>query len=71
MLYEVITTSLSLTAIAGPLPGTPIDYTVTAPVTRAPGPFSTGIDSPVTIDSSTALVPSTTTPSTGISNQAT
>ena len=36
-----------------------------APVTRAPGPFSTGIGSPVTIDSSTALVPSRTTPSTG------
>ena len=30
-----------------------------------PGCFSTGIGSPVSIDSSTALVPSTTTPSTG------
>ena len=37
-----------------------------APVTRPPGTFSTGIDSPVTIDSSTALRPSRTTPSTGI-----
>ena len=35
------------------------------PVTRSPGAFSTGIGSPVTIDSSTALCPSTTTPSTG------
>ncbi len=43
----------------------PVPFTVPA-VTRAPGVFSTGIDSPVTIDSSTALVPSITTPSTGI-----
>ena len=35
------------------------------PMTRSPGPFSTGIGSPVIIDSSTALVPSSTTPSTG------
>src|SRR5438309_1283552 len=33
--------------------------------TRLPGVFSTGIDSPVTSDSSTALRPSSTTPSTG------
>ncbi len=37
-----------------------------APVTRSPGPFSTGTDSPLSIDSSTALAPSTTTPSTAI-----
>ena len=36
-----------------------------APVTGSPGDFSTGIGSPVTIDSSTVLVPSRTTPSTG------
>ena len=35
------------------------------PVTRSPGAFSAGIGSPVTIDSSTALCPSRTTPSTG------
>ena len=35
------------------------------PITRSPRCFATGIDSPVTIDSSTALLPSTTTPSTG------
>ena len=36
------------------------------PVTRLPLVFSTGIGSPVIIDSSTELVPSSTTPSTGI-----
>ena len=35
------------------------------PVTRSPAPFSTGTGSPVTIDSSTALRPSRTAPSTG------
>ena len=35
------------------------------PTTFAPATFSTGIDSPVSIDSSTALAPSSTTPSTG------
>ena len=35
------------------------------PITRSPAAFSTGIGSPVTIDSSTALAPSSTTPSTG------
>lgn len=38
---------------------------IVAPMMRSPGCFSTGIDSPVTIDSSTALVPSVTLPSTG------
>ena len=37
-----------------------------APITGSPGFFSTGSDSPVSIDSSTAERPSTTTPSTGI-----
>ena len=36
---------------------------IVAPVTSDPTATSTGIDSPVSIDSSTALVPSTTTPS--------
>ena len=35
-------------------------------MTSSPGRFSTGIDSPVTIDSSTAEAPSATSPSTGI-----
>ena len=43
----------------------PVVLTV-PPVTRSPGSLSTGIDSPVTIDSSTALAPSVTRPSTGI-----
>ena len=42
----------------------PVPFTV-APTTRSPGFFSTGMASPETIDSSTALVPSRTTPSTG------
>jgi hypothetical protein len=42
----------------------PLPFTV-PPVTRSPGPFSTGIGSPVTIDSSTEDRPSTTGPSTG------
>ena len=42
----------------------PVPLTV-PPITRSPGPFSTGIGSPLIIDSSTALAPSTTMPSTG------
>ncbi len=42
----------------------PVPLTV-PPVTRLAGPFSTGIGSPVTIDSSTLVAPSSTTPSTG------
>lgn len=34
-----------------------------APVTASPGPTSTGADSPVSIEASTADVPSTTVPS--------
>jgi len=37
-----------------------------APMTSCPGLFSTGMDSPVAMDSSTALSPSITTPSVGI-----
>ena len=43
----------------------PVRFTV-PPTTRSPGPRSTGIGSPVTIDSSTADRPEATTPSTGI-----
>jgi hypothetical protein len=42
----------------------PVPLTV-PPTTSLPAFFVTGIDSPVTRDSSTALAPSTTTPSTG------
>ena len=38
------------------------------PMTRSPGPFSAGSDSPVTIDSSTAARPARTLPSTGIAS---
>ncbi len=38
---------------------------IVAPITSSPGPFVTGIASPVSIASSTALEPSLTTPSTG------
>jgi len=38
---------------------------IVPPITREPEDFSTGRDSPVTMDSSTALEPSVTTPSTG------
>ena len=37
-----------------------------AAATLSPGPLSTGRDSPVRADSSTAELPSTTTPSTGM-----
>ena len=37
-----------------------------APITSSPELFSTGIDSPVSIDSSTELFPEITIPSTGI-----
>ena len=43
----------------------PVPFTV-APITLSPECFSIGIDSPVTIDSSTELSPSSTVPSTGI-----
>ena len=42
----------------------PVPFTV-PPVTRSPATFSTGMGSPVIIDSSTVLSPSSTTPSTG------
>ena len=42
----------------------PVPFTV-PPISRSPGCLATGMDSPVTIDSSTALLPSSTVPSTG------
>ena len=42
----------------------PVRFTV-APTSRLPGALSTGIDSPVIMDSSTELDPSSTIPSTG------
>ena len=42
----------------------PVPFTV-PPISRSPDCFATGMDSPVTIDSSTALPPSSTVPSTG------
>ena len=42
----------------------PLPFTV-PPITLAPGCLAAGIGSPVIIDSSTALVPSSTVPSTG------
>ena len=41
------------------------DWFIVPPITLAPTSLVTGIDSPVTIDSSTALRPSRTAPSTG------
>ena len=43
----------------------PVPLTV-APISRSPAVFSTGMGSPVTMDSSTELLPSSTAPSTGI-----
>ena len=42
------------------------DLLMEAATTRSPGPFSTGMDSPVRADSSTEEVPSVTSPSTGM-----
>src|ERR1039458_4851666 len=42
---------------------------IVPPINLAPDSFSTGIDSPVTIDSSIALLPSSTTPSTGTAEE--
>jgi hypothetical protein len=42
----------------------PLPFTV-APVTLSPAAFATGMGSPVIMDSSTRLVPSSTSPSTG------
>ena len=55
---------VSLPTRSAVMTSTPVPLTV-APTNRAPATFSTGIGSPVIIDSSTALRPSITTPSTG------
>jgi hypothetical protein len=39
---------------------------IVAPISASPAPLATGMGSPVSIDSSTALLPSSTVPSTGI-----
>src|SRR2546425_9759920 len=54
--------SVSLPTRSARITKPPAPFTV-PPVTRLPGAFSTGIGSTVTLESSTALVPSTTTPS--------
>ena len=56
--------SVSLPTLLAVIVSAPVPLMV-PPMTAAPGDFSTGIDSPVIIDSSTALAPSVTVPSTG------
>ena len=61
---------ITVATVSLPTPSTrmvnaPVELIV-PPMTDAPGIFSTGIDSPVIIDSSTAEMPSITTPSTGM-----
>ena len=60
----ICASSVSLPTRSARIVSVPVPAIV-APITRSPGRLSTGIDSPVTIDSSTAAPPSTTTPSTG------
>ncbi len=60
----ICASSVSLPTRSARMMSEPVPFTV-APMTRSPGRFSTGIDSPVIIDSSTALVPSRITPSAG------
>jgi len=57
--------SVSAPTFSARMTSTP-DPLMVAPTTLAPATLSTGMGSPVTIDSSTWLRPSTTTPSTGI-----
>ena len=53
----ICASSVSLPTRSARITKLPVPLTV-PPVTRSPGPFSTGIGSPVIIDSSTALRPS-------------
>ena len=64
-MWTICASSVSLPTRSARMTKPPVPFTV-PPMTRLPGVFSTGIDSPVTIDSSTALRPSRATPSTGI-----
>ena len=57
--------SVSLPTRSAAIISEPVPFTV-APVTRSPRRFSTGIGSPVIMDSSRPLLPSKTIPSTGI-----
>ncbi len=66
-MWTICASSVSLPTRSARITKPPVPFTV-PPVTRAPSVFSTGSDSPVTIDSSTALAPSSTTPSTGIAS---
>ena len=61
----ICASSVSLPTRSARITKPPVPFTV-PPVTRSPALFSTGMGSPVTIDSSTELVPSSTLPSTGI-----
>jgi hypothetical protein len=56
--------SVSAPTFSALITNEPVPFTV-APTTRSPACFSTGMGSPLTIDSSTALAPSRTMPSTG------
>ena len=60
----ICASSVSLPTRSACMTNVPVPFTV-PPVTFAPATFSTGIGSPVTIDSSTVVAPSSTTPSTG------
>ena len=63
-LDDAATSSVSRPTFSARITRLPVWFIV-PPIARAPGSFVTGIDSPVTIDSSTAPLPSVTTPSTG------
>ena len=56
--------TVSAPTLSARITSAPLPFSV-APMTLSPGPFSTGIGSPVSIDSSTLERPSRTTPSTG------
>ena len=61
----ICASSVSAPTFSASINRLPVPFTV-APISLSPVPFSTGIGSPVTIDSSTALIPLVTDPSTGI-----
>ena len=61
----ICASSVSAPTRCASITNVPVPLTV-PPVTWSPGAFSTGIGSPVTIDSSTLVAPSSTTPSTGM-----
>ena len=63
-IWTIWASKVSLPTSSARMTKVPVALTV-APVTLSPGAFSAGTGSPVIIDSSTALCPSSTTPSTG------